>query len=36
MAEPDGNLKGLLEKNTTDLGHTTDYRLNNVTIKVDS
>ena len=35
MAEPDVNLKGLLERNTAGIGHTTDYRLNNVTIEVD-
>ena len=35
MAEPDVDLKGLLERNTPGLGHTTSYRLDNVTIEVD-
>lgn len=35
MAEPDVDLKGLLERNTPGLGHTTAYRLDNVTIEVD-
>lgn len=35
MAEPDVDLKGLLERNTTGIGHTTAYRLDNVTIEVD-
>src|SRR3712207_3246479 len=35
MAEPDVDLKGLLERNTPGLGHTTGYRLDNVTIEVD-
>ena len=35
MAEPDVTLKGLLERNTPGLGHTTDYRLDNVTLEVD-
>ena len=35
MAEPDVDLKGLLERNTAGLGHTTAYRLDNVTIEVD-
>jgi hypothetical protein len=35
MAGPDVTLKGLLERNTPGLGHTTDYRLDNVTIEVD-
>ncbi len=28
-------LRGILEKNTPGMGHTTDHRLNNVTIEVD-
>ena len=35
MAEPDVDLKGLLERNTAGIGHTTAYRLDNVTIEVD-
>ena len=35
MAEPDVDLRGLLERNTPGLGHTTSYRLDNVTIEVD-
>jgi hypothetical protein len=35
MAEPDVDLKGLLERNTPGLGHTISYRLDNVTIEVD-
>ena len=35
MAEPDVDLKGLLERNTVGIGHTTAYRLNNVAIEVD-
>lgn len=35
MADPDVALKGLLERNTEGIGHTTGYRLNNVTIEVD-
>jgi hypothetical protein len=35
MAEPDVDLKGLLERNTPGLDHTTSYRLDNVTIEVD-
>jgi hypothetical protein len=35
MAEPDVDLKGLLERNSPGLRHTTSYRLDNVTIEVD-
>ena len=35
MAGPNVDLKGLLERNTPGLGHTTSYRLDNVTIEVD-
>lgn len=35
MAEPEADLKGLLARNTPGLGHTTAYRLDNVTIEVD-
>jgi hypothetical protein len=35
MAEPDVDLKSLLQRNTPGLGHTTSYRLDNVIIEVD-
>ena len=35
MAKSDVNLMGLLERNTAGIGHTTAYRLDNVTIEVD-